>query len=601
MAQVSKTYRYAIFDVNGNYLTDWVDVVSDPSFRWEINNGLAELVVKLARPFNSFGEGSDVWFENQVQLYAFDKEAPSGTLIYSGRLNEYRPHFGADIKSEYVEVQFLGYVTQLADRFIHDKTAVDFTLSNSQAQTLSLPYNDSNQNANTSIVQFFTPTIPNITGIKLPLASTLATHPALTVGIMYLDAVPNTGETAFTIPQHYFVAPDLQNLKPGVVLASGVVPANSLSQTLTPTTVNFPNTVYNLQIAGFSNQATRWYGIFIAGSGVQTQYVSLAGSIFNPPPAIYRAWGAQGGADNRTGYITMGDIENLQITTLYDSTAPTYNSQDPTTIVADIINNKFAGQITFDSLNSQATGLSVSYQFNKQDIKAAIDTLTALAPPYWFWRVGPDNKLVFKRRDDVTIDHFLRLGFEILEAAPVKSVNDIKTRVMFYGGAGIGTAELIYIDDRTGMQPAYTIKEKLLRDGRVTVQASAQLLARDYLDYYGTPNLVMTITVADSNGDYQYGYDIESFIPGQRVQILDPQADNYKTVAGSWDNFNWDGDVWDGSEYNLLSTPFQIMRIDYQPDKAVLTLATQVDTSSRTIQADQANLQQNVTSNAPTS
>src|ERR1700761_2437471 len=127
MSQINKQFKYDIFTIGGNYITTWTDVISDPDWQWDINNGQAELIVKLARPFNNFGEGNDVFFENMLKLYAIDREAPQGILIYSGRLNEYRPHFGTAESGEYIEVQFLGYASTLGDQLVHDRTSLFVT------------------------------------------------------------------------------------------------------------------------------------------------------------------------------------------------------------------------------------------------------------------------------------------------------------------------------------------------------------------------------------------------------------------------------------------------------------------------------------------
>ena len=124
MVITNKRYLYKIYDYTGNFMTEWTDVITDPTFSWEINNGPGELILKLARPFANFGEGVDVAFENKLEVYVQDKEAVQGKLIYSGRLNEIRPHFGKD--GEWVEVQFLGYASTLNDQIARDRTAIDW-------------------------------------------------------------------------------------------------------------------------------------------------------------------------------------------------------------------------------------------------------------------------------------------------------------------------------------------------------------------------------------------------------------------------------------------------------------------------------------------
>lgn len=107
-----KQYYYKIYS-SGEFVTTWIDdVISKPEFRYSINGGVGELVIKLARSFSSFGENEDVKLNNLVHLYCHDKDNPDGILLYKGRISGYRPILRE--REEYLEVTVLGLVEELS-------------------------------------------------------------------------------------------------------------------------------------------------------------------------------------------------------------------------------------------------------------------------------------------------------------------------------------------------------------------------------------------------------------------------------------------------------------------------------------------------------
>ena len=593
MAVTNKQYIWKIYNNTGDYITEWTDVIDDPSFTWNINNGPGELVLKLARTFANFGEGYDVAFENKLEIYVQDKEAQLPILIYSGRLNEIRPHFGKD--GEWLEVQFIGYASTLADQIARYHYNVDYgspTFVGTDKPrfypqfnyTLPFSWGVHGDYGTTNVfAQSFTPSVNNISGLVVAISGT-GTPTNLVGGIMYLG---NT--TSGSLP---------------TIITSGVLPANLIPNKYTYVNIKFPKTIFNLD-------TSQNYLAFFAGSNVAfsfgTNVQAGAGA------AIGNTWvhnnTIKTDASDTSGWTQLSQnppvvqaqdvLSNLNFGTLFDTTAPLYNNIDPSLIVQDLINNNYQGPITFDLNNSQLTNQPVIYQFNRQDYKTALDRLVELSPPYWFYRINPNNTLQFLPRNDAVLDHTLVLGQHISDASPIHSVNELVTRVTLYGGSEAGQSELIYTDDRDYMQNRYTLKEHLVRDSRVHQSSTAAQFTRDYLDFYGNPSVQMKVTVQDSNGDYKYGYDIESFKVGQRVLVIDPRTDAFKNYNGTADNINLDGTSLDVFDNYTLATPLQIMSIQYSPDEAVLTLANEPITAPHKIDDISGNLIQTQTGNSP--
>jgi len=107
-----KRFKYEVYTSAGVYITNWGDVISEPEFSMQVNGGLGELKVVLARNADDFGESDDVNFNNQIIVYCFDKNTNDGVKIFNGYISGYTPVL--DGNAEYIEISVLGYVAELA-------------------------------------------------------------------------------------------------------------------------------------------------------------------------------------------------------------------------------------------------------------------------------------------------------------------------------------------------------------------------------------------------------------------------------------------------------------------------------------------------------
>lgn len=105
-----------VYTPSGSYLTTWSDIADGTvSYSQEINSAGSQMVIGLARPADNFGEGSDVTFNNQVDVYISDLEAPTGRLIFSGFIADYTPQYAS---TERITVTVLGYGAELDEYLI---------------------------------------------------------------------------------------------------------------------------------------------------------------------------------------------------------------------------------------------------------------------------------------------------------------------------------------------------------------------------------------------------------------------------------------------------------------------------------------------------
>lgn len=131
---VYKVYKYTetlwdvafwdvdVWDSTYVYNTSWTpkEILNPPAFREIINTGACELVIRLARPFNNFGEEEDVALGNLIDLYVYDHDAPDGIKKFRGKISAYRPVF--EQKKEFVEITVLGLAAEFENYILRDSS-----------------------------------------------------------------------------------------------------------------------------------------------------------------------------------------------------------------------------------------------------------------------------------------------------------------------------------------------------------------------------------------------------------------------------------------------------------------------------------------------
>lgn len=119
MATKEKKVIYKVYDNSGTYLETWNDVVSEPSFSWNINGGMGEMRIKLARTISSYGEEADVALFNEVRVIVRDRDNNwQGTQIYNGWIASYAPI--KNESEEYIEIVLFSYLSELQSFILKD-------------------------------------------------------------------------------------------------------------------------------------------------------------------------------------------------------------------------------------------------------------------------------------------------------------------------------------------------------------------------------------------------------------------------------------------------------------------------------------------------
>lgn len=118
---MQKKFIYKIYNTTDVFVTVLNDVISEPSFSYSINGGLGEIILRLDRNLNSYGEGSDLDFNYRLKIYETDDNNDS-LLIYSGYLTAFNPFLIQG--EEGVDVTFLPNLAKLGNDFFRSGTSV---------------------------------------------------------------------------------------------------------------------------------------------------------------------------------------------------------------------------------------------------------------------------------------------------------------------------------------------------------------------------------------------------------------------------------------------------------------------------------------------
>jgi len=123
-----KNIHINVYSPQGEFLKAWKDATF-VGFTKEINGGLGECVIKLARKFDDYGEYFDVKLNNEVQIKITDKDTAETSekekLIYSGYISKYEPWVEGG--KEGVTVTLLGYYTKFAQDIYKNGTTTTIT------------------------------------------------------------------------------------------------------------------------------------------------------------------------------------------------------------------------------------------------------------------------------------------------------------------------------------------------------------------------------------------------------------------------------------------------------------------------------------------
>jgi len=307
--------------------------------------------------------------------------------------------------------------------------------------------------------------------------------------------------------------------------------------------------------------------------------------------------------ENGTQYIRVNvfsqstTLQNKLLTDAGGNTTETYS----VTLVSDIMKNildLYNGIITYNASSIDESPDTITYTFRYVTYFDALKKCLEFLPAYWYWYIDADNIFNVVEPNWTNIDHSLYMGKEVNAVNAKRSIEQFYSDVYFLGGDTGGGSNLYNKYTSTGASDDIFEKHYQMRDQRVTVDDTAEKMSYRFLDEFASPESQMSVTVIDNSVDTNKGYDIESFKPGDIIQINDPM----KPVGNLtfWDEDFWDIDAWDYSGASLsLGFPMQIQTINYNFFDTVLTLSTKPEDIDARINNIDRNLEVLESENVP--
>jgi hypothetical protein len=293
-------------------------------------------------------------------------------------------------------------------------------------------------------------------------------------------------------------------------------------------------------------------------------------------------------------------VSELQRTILRDSsgnTTLTYNSYDPANILKDVIDKlrTLGVSINYSATSIALTNTTVSYTFNTNTGKEAIDKIIELCPIGWYWRVDPDNTIYLQPKN-ILSDHTFTIGKEIENLETYRRIEDLVNTVFFTGS---GDPALFLKYQNTSSQNTYGKYERKIVDQRVSVSATASILSNRLIDSQKDPEIRSRFTIVDNNGPSStLGYNIESIKVGQTLKVANLRVGSKTETL--WDVGFWDTDVWDQTLSTTAADVIQILSLSYRPDSIVIEASSRLPQIAKRIEDINRNLENSQTVANPT-
>jgi len=283
-------------------------------------------------------------------------------------------------------------------------------------------------------------------------------------------------------------------------------------------------------------------------------------------------------------YIRFLQYVTVQPTRDINAKRPKKNPTDPAQMMREIIdiarqqNPRCDLYYTADSIKS--TNTTVEYTFRDQQLFAAFDKIRNLCPPGWHWFIEPDGKVNLRGAEHART-HRLRLGIEITEFHNQQSIRNLKNYIIVKGRQDdnrtepdqFGSIQFTAFDqasiDRYGKRVLF------IRDANIKDPTTAELVGEGRLEENNQVEQAASASIPDEKSlvyteGILAGYNIESFFPGDMVQIIDPLSGGQHTY---WDQFAWDVGAWDSYTNRFLPRNVPIKTIRYHAEKAIIELS----------------------------
>lgn len=353
------------------------------------------------------------------------------------------------------------------------------------------------------------------------------------------------------------------------------------------------NTNFSVEVIAHDKESPAQGQLIYTGHNVDNSYTLTKGGLIILEPFLY----ISGEKD-----LANKVVENV----FTGSTTISYTSEDVADIIRDLL-DKYAlkgGYVTYDSSSIIDTGVTLSITVKNEQYLEAINRVMGYLPREWHYYIDGANKFWLQRTDLGTVDHRLYLGREVVGGAVRLSFGEMVNGVFFHGGDTGGGTKLYKKYSSSSSQSNFGVYERIISDERVTSADTAELRANSLIANGGAPIRYIEMEIIDSNGS-AYGYDIESFRPGQTIQVLSSEIPTqftyWQSADGTVGNMVWGESFWGYDVDASLGVPFQIQEIQYSHDRVIIRASDTLPDLATTIEQLEKKQQMKETVDSPTS
>jgi len=574
-----KRYRYKVRSEDGDYLGDWRDVASEPNYKQDINNVIGALPVTLARNDLSVEASVDTLLNENDAVLTNEDDSPflidtspvtglgTGTTLDTNHEVEVDAIYGqfeallneddSPILNEDGEVLlveegyplgrtiFKGYIPRFELPLDGSKITTEIRsfsqdLNNIILETEDTPYIDSGAKG-TGYYGIFGggPTDYEY------LAQSFAMAAQKVVSKVRLYAFAG-----------WYTDIDFTVTIVGGTPSSPTSPYGSGSGT-----VNRNTPVPYIDIT-FDSPITLPIGTY--HFTFDTDNYKTGGNV-TYPLNFYTTASAFGGGSiwystNDTGLVndTGNDIAFILYEAGADTTVP-FLSKDPSQILRSVVDfaQSRGAKINYTSDSIEVTETLVSYTFQTNTIKEAIEKVLELCPADWYYYYDFGTDTIYLREKRTTPDRWLRKGQSVSTGKIVKTIEKVINDVLFSGG---GSPALF---KRTRETPIAGTRRGLAKksDNRVTVSGTATSLSQSDIDQFRNALYAGEVVIVEDGEFY-----LEDVAVGETIGFI-----GFGTFV-------------DGIEVQTVSK-------DYSPDKMPLALTYNVPRVNKRVEDIKRNLE----------
>lgn len=528
-----KKYRYKVYSPDGDYLGDWKDVKTEPSYKQDLNNIIGSMPVSFAR--NDFSLDPSVsTLLNEDDAPITDESdspflidiAPTANLGESTNLDT-----NYDVEVDAIYGQFEPLLNEDDTPILNEDASIILveegyplgrTIFRGYVPRWELPLDGSGISAE---IRSYSQDLNNII-LETPDVA-YVDNSTLNGGSFGINGGGPTDLTA--LYQTFTTAATKTFSKIRIYPWAGWYTDVDFSVNIFGGTPSSPGTSYG----GGSGSVNRgspvdYYDVvfdapitLVAGTYYMSFGTTESKTGGNPTyPFNVNTSSAYGGGSvyyytDDTGLYndTGSDIAFILYEAGADTTVP-YNSYDPSDILRSIVDyaQSRGARINYTSDSIEDTNTVVSYTFQTNTAKEAIEKVLELCPANWYFYYDFGTDTIYLRERSATVDRFLRKGQSVITGKILKTIEQLVNDVLFSGGG-----DPALFKRRTDTASISGIRRGLrkMSDNRVTDSSTAVILADSVINQYKDALYAGDVTIAEDGSFY-----LEDVAVGEMISFI---------------------------------------------------------------------------------